>query len=119
MLSLHHFFTSSFVARGALCRGDAFSFRYDFKAPFIPHFLLFTLPFTIVFRLRVKYHPEESQKIKDAHLANVQKRLEIFTALKDKGTFDNLNLDLENAKEIIRVMDTGTFRMKKVIETFL
>lgn len=54
---------------------------------------------------RQKYHPDESASVHETHLSNVKKRLEIFNDLKSKGYFDGLTLDLEHAREIIRLMD--------------
>lgn len=39
-------------------------------------------------------------------MAAIKKRLEIFNDLKAKGCFDDLTLDLQHAREIIRIMDT-------------
>ncbi|KAK5983768.1 Serrate RNA effector molecule [Trichostrongylus colubriformis] len=61
---------------------------------------------------RHKYHPEESATIRDAHMADVKKRLEIFNDMKSKGCFDDLTLDLQHAREIIRTMDTLVVRLE-------
>lgn len=61
---------------------------------------------------RHKYHPEESSAIREAHMAAIKKRLEIFNDLKAKGCFDDLTLDLQHAREIIRIMDTLVVRLE-------
>ncbi|WKY00575.1 hypothetical protein Q1695_014979 [Nippostrongylus brasiliensis] len=61
---------------------------------------------------RQKYHPEESSAIHDAHMAAIKKRLEIFNDLKAKGCLDNFTLDLQHAREIIRIMDTLVVRLE-------
>uniref|UniRef100_A0A7I5E8U6 Serrate RNA effector molecule homolog n=1 Tax=Haemonchus contortus TaxID=6289 RepID=A0A7I5E8U6_HAECO len=61
---------------------------------------------------RHKYHPEESAAIRDAHMADIKKRLEIFNDMKAKGCFDDFTLDLEHAREIIRTMDTLVVRLE-------
>ncbi|PIO66783.1 Arsenite-resistance protein 2 [Teladorsagia circumcincta] len=61
---------------------------------------------------RHKYHPEESATIRDAHMADIKKRLEIFNDMKSKGCFDDFTLDLQHAREIIRTMDTLVVRLE-------
>ncbi|KAK6047971.1 hypothetical protein COOONC_14525, partial [Cooperia oncophora] len=61
---------------------------------------------------RHKYHPEESATIRDAHMADIKKRLEIFNDMRSKGCFDDLTLDLQHAREIIRTMDTLVVRLE-------
>ncbi|VDO28920.1 unnamed protein product [Haemonchus placei] len=61
---------------------------------------------------RHKYHPEESAAIRDAHMADIKKRLEIFNDMKAKGCFDDFTLDLQHAREIIRTMDTLVVRLE-------
>lgn len=39
-------------------------------------------------------------------MAEIKKRLEIFNELKSKGCFDDVTLDLQHAREVIRLMDT-------------
>ncbi|KJH52847.1 Arsenite-resistance protein 2 [Dictyocaulus viviparus] len=65
-----------------------------------------------VFRFRHKYHPDESAAVREAHLADVKKRLEIFNDLKSRGCFNDLTLDLQHAREIIRLMDTLVVRLE-------
>ncbi|KAJ1346952.1 hypothetical protein KIN20_001887 [Parelaphostrongylus tenuis] len=61
---------------------------------------------------RHKYHPDESAAVQEARLADVKKRLEIFNDLKSKGCFNDLSLDLQHAREIIRLMDTLVVRLE-------
>uniref|UniRef100_A0A0K0DKQ3 Serrate RNA effector molecule homolog n=1 Tax=Angiostrongylus cantonensis TaxID=6313 RepID=A0A0K0DKQ3_ANGCA len=61
---------------------------------------------------RHKYHPDESAAVREAHLGDVKKRLEIFNDLKSKGCFNDLVLDLQHAREIIRLMDTLVVRLE-------
>ncbi|CAJ0600184.1 unnamed protein product [Cylicocyclus nassatus] len=61
---------------------------------------------------RHKYHPDESAAIRDAHMAEIKKRLDIFNELKSKGCFDDVTLDLTHAREIIRLMDTLVVKLE-------
>ncbi|EYB91278.1 hypothetical protein Y032_0207g2005 [Ancylostoma ceylanicum] len=61
---------------------------------------------------RHKYHPDESATVRDAHMAEIKKRLEIFNELKAKGCFDDVTLDLQHAREIIRLMDTLVVKLE-------
>ena len=49
----------------------------------------------------------DSEKCKQERLEAAQKRFEIFEEFRKAGTFDATSVDLKNAKELIRMMDTG------------
>ena len=67
--------------------------------------------FIILFRFRLKYKPEEAKKQKEAHLENVQKRLQIFNELREQGQFDKFTFDFGDAEAIIRMLDSGKNRI--------
>uniref|UniRef100_A0A1I7XTJ3 ARS2 domain-containing protein n=1 Tax=Heterorhabditis bacteriophora TaxID=37862 RepID=A0A1I7XTJ3_HETBA len=45
-------------------------------------------------------------------MENIEKRLEIFNDLKATGSFEKISLDLDNAKDVIRIMDTLVVRLE-------
>ncbi|ETN71207.1 hypothetical protein NECAME_00896 [Necator americanus] len=61
---------------------------------------------------RHKYHPEESAAVRAARMTEIRKRLEIFNDLKAKGCFDDVTLDLQHAREVIRLMDTLVVKLE-------
>lgn len=68
-----------------------------------PHPLLIPIPF----RFRSKYHPDEAGRRKqEAHNA-LQNRLNVVLYLMENGWLDNLQLDIDKANAIIKVLDAG------------
>ncbi|XP_054851090.1 serrate RNA effector molecule homolog isoform X2 [Eublepharis macularius] len=61
---------------------------------------------------RSKYHPDEAGRRKqEAHNA-LQNRLNVFLYLMDNGWFENLQLDIDKASVIIKVLDAAVIKME-------
>ncbi|KAI1724317.1 arsenite-resistance protein 2 domain-containing protein [Ditylenchus destructor] len=63
---------------------------------------------------RLKYHPVDSETIKEEQKAFGQKRLDIFTSFLENGLIAQTNLDYSNAANIIRLMDSGSSKNPKL-----
>ncbi|CAB3407324.1 unnamed protein product [Caenorhabditis bovis] len=61
---------------------------------------------------RQKYNPEDVKKVREAQLANVNKRLEVFNELKESGQLDTFSLDYNNAEKVIRTMDALVVKLE-------
>jgi hypothetical protein len=66
----------------------------------------------ILFRFRLKYHPEDSLKRKEQHKTNVAKRFEIFQELQSKGWIDKARLDYNNGRHLIKLMDALVVKLE-------
>jgi len=66
--------------------------------------LTFSLTF---FRFRVKYHPIDSQQRKDEHQASIERRLEVFQQLTNRGWIERSRLDVDNGRNILKLLDGG------------
>ncbi|XP_042328668.1 serrate RNA effector molecule homolog isoform X2 [Sceloporus undulatus] len=61
---------------------------------------------------RSKYHPDEAGRRKqDSHNA-LQNRLNVFLYLMDNGWFEGLQLDIDKATAIIKVLDAAVIKME-------
>lgn len=58
-------------------------------------------------RFRSKYHPEEAGRRKQEAQNALQNRLHVFLYLMDSGWFEGLQLDIDKANAIIKVLDAG------------
>lgn len=61
----------------------------------------------IIFRFRLKYHPEDSKAFKEQQQSALKKRLEVFNFFIENGLIEKINLDYLNAANIIRLLDSG------------
>ena len=58
-------------------------------------------------RFKEKYHPDEADKKFTNQRTSILWRVEVFEKMEKHGIFDRVRLDLENEKEIIKLMDSG------------
>ncbi|KAJ7313296.1 hypothetical protein JRQ81_004584 [Phrynocephalus forsythii] len=61
---------------------------------------------------RSKYHPDEAGRRKQEARNALQNRLSVFLYLMDNGWFENLQLDIEKANAIIKVLDAAVIKME-------
>uniref|UniRef100_A0A8C6PQT8 Serrate RNA effector molecule homolog (Arabidopsis) n=1 Tax=Nothobranchius furzeri TaxID=105023 RepID=A0A8C6PQT8_NOTFU len=61
---------------------------------------------------RSKYHPDESSQLKAEAQSALHNRLHVFTFLLENSWFDNVSLDIEQAPNIIRVLDAAVIKME-------
>lgn len=65
---------------------------------------------------RLKYKPDDAKKLREAHLENVQKRLQVFNELKEQGQFNKFSLDFGDAEAIIRMLDSVVVKLENGTE---
>ncbi|XP_007442653.1 serrate RNA effector molecule homolog isoform X1 [Python bivittatus] len=61
---------------------------------------------------RSKYHPEEAGRRKQEAQNALQNRLSVFLYLMDSGWFEGLQLDIDKASAIIKVLDAAVIKME-------
>nr|XP_020655414.1 serrate RNA effector molecule homolog isoform X2 [Pogona vitticeps] len=61
---------------------------------------------------RSKYHPDEAGRRKQESHNALQNRLNVFLYLMDNGWFENLQLDIDKANTIIKVLDAAVIKME-------
>ncbi|XP_014433816.2 serrate RNA effector molecule homolog isoform X1 [Pelodiscus sinensis] len=61
---------------------------------------------------RSKYHPDEAGKRKQEAHSALQNRLSVFLYLMDNGWFENLQLDIDKANAIIKMLDAAVIKME-------
>ncbi|XP_063157826.1 serrate RNA effector molecule homolog isoform X3 [Candoia aspera] len=61
---------------------------------------------------RSKYHPEEAGRRKQEAQNALQNRLNVFLYLMDNGWFEGLQLDIDKAGAIIKVLDAAVIKME-------
>ncbi|GMR32303.1 hypothetical protein PMAYCL1PPCAC_02498, partial [Pristionchus mayeri] len=61
---------------------------------------------------RQKYHPEESTKKREEQKQTITKRNQVFKELHEKGFFNDVSLDIPNAKKIIFIMDAVVVKLE-------
>jgi len=59
-----------------------------------------------------KYHPDEADKKFTNQRTSILWRVEVFEKMEKHGIFDRVRLDLENEKEIIKLMDSAVIFME-------
>lgn len=64
-----------------------------------------------VVRLREKYHPDFIDDTREQITKNIRQRLDVFLDLFDKGMIDNQSVDMENAKNLIKLMDAVVIKL--------
>nr|XP_060635793.1 serrate RNA effector molecule homolog isoform X3 [Anolis sagrei ordinatus] len=61
---------------------------------------------------RSKYHPDEAGRRKQESHSGLQNRLSVFLYLMDNGWFEGLQLDIDKATAIIKVLDAAVIKME-------
>uniref|UniRef100_A0A915ISC8 Serrate RNA effector molecule homolog n=1 Tax=Romanomermis culicivorax TaxID=13658 RepID=A0A915ISC8_ROMCU len=61
---------------------------------------------------RLKYHPEDSAKLKAEQSIAIQRRLSVFLDLQEKKWLDKCNLDHDNCQNIIKFMDAVVIKLE-------
>ncbi|KAL5103009.1 hypothetical protein TcWFU_009580 [Taenia crassiceps] len=61
--------------------------------------------------LREKYHPDFIDDTREQVTKNIRQRLDVFLDLFDKGMIDNQSVDMENAKNLIKLMDAVVIKL--------
>uniref|UniRef100_A0A674IVP0 Serrate, RNA effector molecule n=1 Tax=Terrapene triunguis TaxID=2587831 RepID=A0A674IVP0_9SAUR len=61
---------------------------------------------------RSKYHPDEAGKRKQEAHGALQNRLSVFLYLMDNGWFESLQLDIDKANAIIKMLDAAVIKME-------
>ncbi|XP_033024917.1 serrate RNA effector molecule homolog [Lacerta agilis] len=61
---------------------------------------------------RSKYHPDEAGRRKQESHNALQNRLNVFLYLMDNGWFENLQLEIDKANAIIKVLDAAVIKME-------
>ncbi|XP_062840631.1 serrate RNA effector molecule homolog isoform X2 [Anolis carolinensis] len=61
---------------------------------------------------RSKYHPDEAGRRKQEAHSGLQNRLSVFLYLMDNGWFEGLQLDIDKAPAIIKVLDAAVIKME-------
>ena len=62
-------------------------------------------------RLREKYHPDFIDETREQIAKNIRQRLDVFLDLFDKGMIDNQSVDVENTKNLIKLMDAVVIKL--------
>ena len=62
-------------------------------------------------RLREKYHPDFIEDTREQVAKNIRQRLDVFLDLFDKGMVDNQSVDVENTKNLIKLMDAVVIKL--------
>ncbi|XP_061446152.1 serrate RNA effector molecule homolog isoform X2 [Rhineura floridana] len=61
---------------------------------------------------RSKYHPDEAGRRKQESHSALQNRLSVFLYLMDNSWFENLQLEIDKASAIIKVLDAAVIKME-------
>ncbi|EUB58321.1 Serrate RNA effector molecule [Echinococcus granulosus] len=61
--------------------------------------------------LREKYHPDFIDDTREQVTKNIRQRLDVFLDLFDKGMIDNQSVDMENGKNLIKLMDAVVIKL--------
>uniref|UniRef100_A0A8C0JFT2 Serrate, RNA effector molecule n=1 Tax=Chelonoidis abingdonii TaxID=106734 RepID=A0A8C0JFT2_CHEAB len=61
---------------------------------------------------RSKYHPDEAGRRKQEAHGALQNRLRVFLYLMDNGWFENLQLDIDKATAIVKMLDAAVIKME-------
>uniref|UniRef100_A0A8C3P1T7 Serrate, RNA effector molecule n=1 Tax=Chrysemys picta bellii TaxID=8478 RepID=A0A8C3P1T7_CHRPI len=61
---------------------------------------------------RSKYHPDEAGKRKQEAHGALQNRLSVFLYLMDNGWFESLQLDIDKANAIVKMLDAAVIKME-------
>ena len=59
-----------------------------------------------MFRFKLKYHPEDSQKRKDECKSALQKRVEVFMKMFDEGKFTENSIDGDQSDALVKLLDS-------------
>lgn len=68
--------------------------------------------YSLSFRFKVKYHPEEKPQRDAEQQAAVNKRLEVFNKLLDSGLIDSTSVDVENSDKITRILNSAVIYLE-------
>lgn len=74
--------------------------------------MYFFLKFFILFRFKLRYHPDENYKRRDEQNKNVIQRLNVFMELLNKGWLENLSLEIGKSKEIQQFLDACVIKLE-------
>lgn len=74
------------------------------------HFRRFKMD-VFLYRLREKYHPDFINETREQISKIIRHRLDIFLDLFDKGMIDNQPVELENSKNLKKLMDAVVLKL--------
>ncbi|XP_043932940.1 serrate RNA effector molecule homolog [Protopterus annectens] len=61
---------------------------------------------------RSKYHPDEAGKRKQETQNWLRSRLKVFNELLECGAFDNVSLDIDKARPLVKLLDTAVIKLE-------
>lgn len=61
-------------------------------------------------RFKLRYHPDENFKRRNEHNQFILNRLDVFLELMNQQWLDNVSIESDKAKDIIKFLDAGNYR---------
>ena len=60
----------------------------------------------ILFRFKLKYHPEDATKRKEECKASLEKRIDVFIKFMDELKFNQISIDGDQSDTLIKLLDS-------------
>ncbi|KAG7175611.1 Serrate RNA effector molecule-like, partial [Homarus americanus] len=61
---------------------------------------------------KAKYHPEECVKRKEEQLANLKRRVSVFTELHEANRMDNISVDADQSDQLLKLLDSVVIKLE-------
>ncbi|XP_045596683.1 serrate RNA effector molecule homolog isoform X3 [Procambarus clarkii] len=61
---------------------------------------------------KAKYHPEECVKRKDEQLANLKRRVSVFTELLEANRMENISVDADQSDQLLKLLDSVVIKLE-------
>ena len=69
----------------------------------------------ILFRFKLKYHPEDSVKRKDECKAALEKRIDVFSRFLDEARFKGITIDGDQSDVLVKLLDSVVIFLEGLI----
>jgi hypothetical protein len=68
--------------------------------------------FFVVFRFKLKYHPEDASKRKEDCKAALEKRVEVFSQFLQEGKYNDIAIDGDQSEILVKVLDSVVIKLE-------